>query len=530
MASSDRSRFFETLPSRPDLEFQRKRAKELMRAAWQADTDAVARIAALHPHPPPLRELKLADAQLVIARGYGFESWSALNRKIASLTGTPVDQFLSALNDGDVERVRALLRDHAEVRAAVNAPISHFNSRPAARATKNLPLLDLLIEYGADLNLKSDWWAGGFGLLEYDCTPDQAQPLIARGAVPDIFAAAHLGMFDRVRELVDAEPSLVHARGGDGKTPLHCARTVEIAAYLLDRSAAVDLRDVDHESTPAQYLIKEASEVARALVDRGAWFDIFIAVWLRDRALVERCLAEDPDALDHRTGAGLYRVAHNGKSPSTAEQQAGLRGNIYSWVFGQNVSVLDVATAMGDREMVNLLFAHASPTQRLLAACVAGNRDDARAILDANPGIVSRMTPAQHALIAARAMANDTRAVLLMLEAGFDPLASAAHDGWEAIRCAAFHGNIDLIRPLLVHRPPINVPDPAYGGTMLSNCLYGALHSWHRKSGNFPEAVRLLLGAGEHVDPEWVPIGRDDVDAVLREELEKRRKTAAAAD
>src|SRR5438094_8548357 len=172
---------------------------------------------------------------------------------VTAATPTPVEQFLLALHAVDVERVRALLDKHPEVRAAVNAPIDHFNARPVASAKKNLPLLDLLLAHGADLNLKSAWWAGGFGLLEYDCTPEEAAPLLERGAIVDVFAAAHLGMFDRLQDLVDREPSLVHARGGDGKTPLHCARTVEIAQYLIDRGANVDTRDVDHESTPAQY-------------------------------------------------------------------------------------------------------------------------------------------------------------------------------------------------------------------------------------------------------------------------------------
>src|SRR6185436_11412547 len=160
---------------------------------------------------------------------------------------TLVDQFRSALHADDTEAVRALLEAHEEVRAVVNAPISFFKSRPVARARKNLPMLDVLLAYGADLNLKSDWWAGGFGLLEEGITPEQAAPLVARGAVVDVFAAAHLKMFDRLRELVDGDPSLVHARGGDGKTPLHCAKTLQIAEYLVDRGADIDARDVDHE-------------------------------------------------------------------------------------------------------------------------------------------------------------------------------------------------------------------------------------------------------------------------------------------
>src|SRR5436190_2187304 len=213
---------------------QQKRAKELLRNAQSGDSAALARILALHPQPPALDALTLSDAQLVVARGYGFANWAAMKSKIESLMKTAVEQFLVALYAGDVAEVRNLLSGHADVRAVVNEPICHFNSRPAAQAKKNLPLLDVLLTHGADLNLKSTWWAGGFGLLEYGCTPEEAAPLIARGAIVDVFAAAHLGMFDRLRELVDGEPALVHARGGDGKTPLHCARTVDMARYLLD--------------------------------------------------------------------------------------------------------------------------------------------------------------------------------------------------------------------------------------------------------------------------------------------------------
>ena len=155
MASEpDRSVFVEPLPARPNLEMQQKRAKELLRAAWAGDADALIRIRALHPKPPAADALVLADAQLVVARGYGFESWAAMKRKIDSLTKTPVEQFVSALHAGDVERVRELLECHAEVRAAINEPISYFDSRPVARATKNLPLLDVLLAHGAPRHVR----------------------------------------------------------------------------------------------------------------------------------------------------------------------------------------------------------------------------------------------------------------------------------------------------------------------------------------------------------------------------------------
>jgi len=434
---------------------------------------------------------------------------------MAVATKTLLDQFRQALHASDTEAVRALLEAHEEVRALVNAPISHFKSRPVARATRNLPMLDVLLAHGADLNLKSEWWAGGFGLLEGGITPDEAAPLIARGAVVDVFAAAHLGMIDRLRELVDADPSLVHARGGDGKTPLHCATTVPIAQYLLDRGADIDARDVDHESTPAQYLVRDAPEVTRFLIARGAWIDIFIAVGLRDSALVERCLREDPEALDHRTWQGKYTVAHNGTRPATREEIGDRRGDVYRWVFDHNVSAIDAAAALGYDEIVTLLLARATPAQRLLAACAKGDRPAATALTTEHPNLVSALSRDQTRLIADRAHANDTAAVRLMIDLGFDPLATGV-DRWEPIRWAAYHGNAELVGLLLRHHPPLDVPDPTYGGTPLGQCLHGALYGWHRGRGDYATTVRLLLDAGSPLDPSWVPIGRDDVDAVLR--------------
>lgn len=517
----DPSRLVEPLPDRPNLEMQQKRAKELLRAAWERDAEALTRIRTLHPKPPAPDELKLADAQLVVARGYGFESWTAMKRKIDSLTRTPVEQFLIALHCGDVERVRELLDAHADVRAAVNEPISYFNGRPVARATKNLPLLDLLLAHGADLNLKSTWWAGGFGLLEYGCTPEEAAPLIARGAVVDVFAAAHLGMFDRLRELVDRAPSLVHARGGDGKTPLHCARTVEIARYLLERGADIDAHDVDHESTPAQYLVRDASAVVRLLVERGAWFDIFIAIGLRDPDLVERCVHDDPEALDHRTGQGKYAVAHDGKRAATREEIGDRRGDIYRWVFDHNISPVDAAVTLGHDDIVEQLLRHASPSQRLLAACARADRAAAEAVVASSPGVVAGLTANQKRLIADKAHANDTAAVALMLDLGFDARVTGPNDA-DALHWAAFHGKADMVRLLLRHDPPIGVRDTEYGGTPLGWCVYGSVCGWEKERGDFATTIQLLLDAGERPDPTDLPTGRDDVDAVLRAHLTSR--------
>ena len=70
---------FRPLPARPDLAFERKQAKALLRRLRAGDPDALARARARHPDLDAARA-KLADAQLVVAREYGFASWPRLVR------------------------------------------------------------------------------------------------------------------------------------------------------------------------------------------------------------------------------------------------------------------------------------------------------------------------------------------------------------------------------------------------------------------------------------------------------------------
>lgn len=248
---TDAKRFVAPLPSHPNLEKQKRDAKALMIAYCRGEVDARARIEALHPAPPPASEFKLADSQLVVARGYGFDSWPKLKRKIEALTQTPLERFVSAVKAGDVAGVRELLDGNRDVAASINAPLFDFKGTAAITAARNLEMLDLLLAHGADINAKSDWEHGGFGILE-QVAPDQAEALISRGAHLDVWAASHLGKLAELRALIESDPALVNAKGGDGKRPLHYASSVEIAELLLAQGAEIDVLDDDHSSTPAQ--------------------------------------------------------------------------------------------------------------------------------------------------------------------------------------------------------------------------------------------------------------------------------------
>jgi hypothetical protein len=67
------------LPPHPDVEFEKKRAKHLLRDAKAGDADALRAMARVAEGTPP-EELTLSLAQLAVAREYGFSSWVKLGQ------------------------------------------------------------------------------------------------------------------------------------------------------------------------------------------------------------------------------------------------------------------------------------------------------------------------------------------------------------------------------------------------------------------------------------------------------------------
>src|SRR5260370_37918558 len=131
-------RFVCPLPSNPNLDKQRKLAKALARDYWSGKSEAVARVGALHPKPPAPENFVLSDAQLVIARGYGFAGWPHMKRKIESLTTSPAELFKAAVEAGDVDHVRQLLQSDPDLVAMINEPMFSFNSPAVHVARTNL--------------------------------------------------------------------------------------------------------------------------------------------------------------------------------------------------------------------------------------------------------------------------------------------------------------------------------------------------------------------------------------------------------
>ena len=507
------------LPERANLDQQRKLAKELLAAFRRGDAEARERIRA---ELPDKQRIVLADAQHVLAREYGFASWRELKQRIEERSVEllpPIERFQRAVRDGDARALRALFPLRQELRDAVNAPSFSFDS-PAlvtVAGRDGAEVVDALLALGADPNRRSDWWAGGFHPL-HAASPAAAERLLAAGAIPDACAAAHLDRFDLLAGMLEKDPARVHERGGDGQTPLHFARSRAVVDLLLDAGADIDARDLDHRSTPAQWMLGAVEDteqsrlpLAAYLVERGARADIFLAAALGLTSEVRSMLQGNPSLLSLRTGQGEY-----GEKPPSSY-------HIYFWTIGSNFSPLETAARFHQRETLKAMTHFASPEQRLLFACHEGDRDEAQAIVRANPGIVESLAGADRAALTDEAWRANGPAVELMMELGFDPAAIglAAFPRASALHCAAWEGSVECVTAILRYpagRALIGVRDLTFHGTPLNWCSHGSVNCGNPKA-NHAEVARLLIAAGARPDPEMNG-GSDEFRAVIDEAVQ----------
>jgi len=396
----------------------------------------------------------------------------------------------AAIKANDAPLLRQILKRHPELKPQLDEPLPDYSfDAPALIAAvhkENREMIDALLEAGANINARTRWWAGGFGVLD-SAGPELTRYLIERGAYVDIHAAARLGMFDRVKELIQTDPALVHARGGDGQTPLHFAATIEIAAYLLDHGAEIDARDVDHESTPAQYMASHwprRPEVARYLISRGARTDILMAAAVGDLERVQWHLDEDPASV---------RISVSEKDFPKQNPQSG--GCIYIFGFGWTRTAHMLAHQFGHDDVFRLLMQRSSLGLRFAIACEVGDEQLAASLLAKHPAVIEKQPPDAYRRIIGAALRNNTRAVAMMLAAGW-PADVHGKDDQTPLHWAAFHGNVEMVRALIAHQAPLEAEELQFKGTPLSWALYGSEHGWNRGKGDYPGTVDVLLSAG----------------------------------
>ena len=102
------------LPDHPSFESIRKQARKLVRHLAVSDPNALARVHA--QLAAPILPLTLRDAQLVLAREYGFAGWHDLRAAVLRLEGKGLEWAAAeaerAIHDNSIERLRQLVRQY----------------------------------------------------------------------------------------------------------------------------------------------------------------------------------------------------------------------------------------------------------------------------------------------------------------------------------------------------------------------------------------------------------------------------------
>lgn len=479
------------LPENANLEHLKGQAKSLLKSLQSGDPAALARVEGL----PSQERYRLADAQLAVAREYGFESWPKLKRHLVAYPERRTELF-AHIRAGDragvqrlVEHDRYLIHSHDP--NAFGATVLN-----AAVGRDDLGMIDLLLELGADPNAKSDWEPGGFRPVEYG-TDSAVMHLLSKGATLTAHAAARMGFTEELRRIIDDDPGCLFERGGDGRFPLHYAKTAEIVNILLDAGAEIDSRDIDHEGTPLQTNITNRA-VADRLVERGAKLDVFSAIVLGHDKELERLLDEDPGSLVRRVN-----------EPGNPWIPQAIGRHIYFYAIGP-VQPHQVATKQNNESAYRILWERSSPALRLAMAGWRSDAEAAKRCVEENSGLVAGLKPADMLLLNTAAWERNLKAVQIFLELGWDP--DVLNDeNMTPTACAGFHGFDDVIAAILPYKPDLTIRN-VYGGTPLGATMHGSLHGW-RRDGNHPRCVELLIEAGSPL-PDAAR-GSEAVKAVL---------------
>lgn len=130
----------------PDLEQLKRQAKQLFTAFKAGDSAAVHEVSA-HYDGAEAASFALHDAQLVIARSYGFDSWPKLK---AYVDGTTIRHLVEAVKGGDIERVRKMLKARPEL---ANMTVSYGDEHRAIHYTvmhRRAEIARLLMQKGVN--------------------------------------------------------------------------------------------------------------------------------------------------------------------------------------------------------------------------------------------------------------------------------------------------------------------------------------------------------------------------------------------
>jgi ankyrin repeat protein len=556
------------LAARPSLEQYKKQAKELVKVFRPAqshrssDTESVhfqaihsepiRRVKKHHPRFADLRDdeiagtrFTLADAQFLIAREHGFESWPRFAKHIealaqasfASSVSNPVAAFIEAAcvprdashSSGTLERSEAILAAHPEV-ASSNihtavilgdaASVRRFLTLDARNATaKGGP-------YGWDALTHLCFSR----YLRLDRTRSDGFVAAAR-ALLDAGASANTGWMEESHDPHPEWESAIYGAAGIAQHP-------GLTRLLLERGA-----DPNDGETPYHVVESYDNTVMKILVESGKlnetsmttlllrktdWHDYEGIKWLFEHgADPNRSTHWGRTAFHHAVSRDngidiIQLLLEHGADPTLVAERANLRQT-----DGPGLTGLAMAARRGRGDVLSLIERRGiaielQGVERLIAACAKNDSATVRSIAEQEPELVGELLGQGGKLLAEFAGVGNTDGVRQLLDLGVD-VNAVTEEGdpyfdvtknSTALHSAAWRAWPVTVKLLIERGAPVNALD-AKGRTALTLAVRACVDSYwkHRRT---PESVEALLDAGASVRGVEYPSGYAEVDALLR--------------
>ena len=462
------------LPARPSLEHYRKETRDLLAGAKAGNIEALQRIQQHHPRYHKTADLEegsgtlgLPDAQLVVAREHGFESWARFSSQIDALAHRSASTTIwkraeRAVIEGDVSMLERLLHEHHDlfgqqpppfISTGLDAEYSTADARTiVARAHHFAQWSDFAVcaEAVADRGSTTARFESAIDAIIAGDLPTLDALLAGR---PDLV---------RHRSTRTHHATLLHYLGANGvegfrqRTP---ANAVLIAERLLRAGAEVDaLADLYGTSTTLG-LVATSIHPQRAGLQEA----------LIDVLLVHGARIDHPGAPGHGQSIVNGCLA-NGRHEAAAHLV--LRGALLDLEAAAGVGHLDIVMSFFTEDGTLKPTATAEQLRDGFTwACEYGHTDVVTFLLDHGIQAGARL-PRPH--------------------------------GQTGLHWAAYGGHAETVRVLLAWSAPVDVRDDRFGATPLGWALHGWGESEHDATrSRYYEVVALLTAAGAIIPPEW---------------------------
>lgn len=431
------------LPPNASLENLKKQAKSLLKVAKAKDSAALSRI---QPYFSSPSSIGLQDAQLVIARDYGFSSWRKMLQHIES--GTPLDQ-------------------------------------PSSDQLANEFLRLVVLVYSETENADPERFLEAAGLL-------QKHPPIGN---ENIYTAVACGEVELVKQWLETNPALVNQKGGFYQwEPLMYATysrlpgvsTMEVGRLLLDHGADANVYYLwggqymftaltgvfGHGEAGPEKLPEhpDCDQFARLLLTAGANPNDSQAAYNRMLSGDNTCLKmllefglassdknnwylrDDDKLIPHPQETMHYQFCHAIQTENFEKLRLLIEHGVDVNQPQDDRSPYQLALLAENEEMMDYLLAHGAEkvelgeVDRFRSACLKPDRELAQALLQNNSALIEEVLRTSPDILEHAVASPSPDALLLMLELGFD----VNHVTYRtALHQAAWLGRIDMMKLLI---------------------------------------------------------------------------------